>query len=545
MGAMGAMFHKRVFQKAGMSLVLALSFLWFGAIQQDTRAADVYGLTIGVDDYLGTRNDLAGAVNDANDIAQALRGLGAKRVVQLLDFNASKQNIANAWRDLVNEAKAGDTIVFTFSGHGSQEREPAGRGGESDGLNENFLLSQYQPNGPGSAERIVDDEIFMWLKMADDKGIKVIFVADSCHSGTMHRAVRGTQKITYRKGNYRALDQALDALDYPDISYARFTENDLKYMTFIGATSDNRLTPEVYIDNEVRGALSWSFARALEGFADRNKDGMTSQLELLGYIIPTVKAQVENQQTPHIAPLRSASLQLLPARKQTLTNIITGAIGFGRTRQGEFGDLQVFVNGAPPDLQTIDAVQLVQDKVQADIIWDRETNTISHRVGGVVAENVTPETAQHVISKWSAINLLKSKMQLSPVRMSLPNGDKRYAKGELVTVEVEDVRYPYLTLFNLPPDGKVEFFLPNPNRPDDAQKSWLDKIYRQQFRVSNPPFGAEHLVAIYSEEVLSDLHSALALMKTPTEAKALRGVLQEALKGRTYQVGVLGIYTGQ
>ena len=46
-------------------------------------AAELYGLVVGVDDYVGTANDLDGAVNDANDVAQALHRLGAREVIRL------------------------------------------------------------------------------------------------------------------------------------------------------------------------------------------------------------------------------------------------------------------------------------------------------------------------------------------------------------------------------------------------------------------------------------------------------------------------------
>ena len=508
------------------------------------NAANLYGLVIGIDDYVGKANDLVGAVNDAKDISGALRSAGAKKVSVFLNKDATKAKIQRAWQDLVSKAKKGDTIVFTYSGHGSQEDEPQGRNGEKDGKNENFLLANFSPDGPGSAERIVDDELFAWLKMADDKEVNVVLVADSCHSGTMHRAI-GKQKVRYRKGRFRDIQH--DQLKYPAPEMANIGEDDLKHVTFVGATSDDRLTPEITINNAWRGALSWSFARALEGVADRDGDGYVSQLELLGYIIPAVKTHVENQQSPQIRPFRAEALKLFPvSRNNNRVSQFFSAGKFGFTRKGSFDTLRVFVNGASgTKLNNIKGVDVVSDKSSADVVWDNFSGTVSHTVGGLVAENVSKKSAKYVISKWSAIKFLKSKMLQSPVQSSLVRGDHRYKKGEIVEVEVSGIRYPYLTLFNLPPDGKVEFFLPAPNRPHEAGRDWRNQKYRQKFRVSNPPYGAEHLVSIYSNEVLSGLHAVLANMRKPQSAQGLREALQQSLKGRKYQVGIISLYTGK
>jgi hypothetical protein len=97
--------------------------------------------------------------------------------------------------------------------------EPRGRGGETDHLNENFILANDEPSGPSSVERIVDDEMHAWLKAADDKDIEVIFVADSCHSGTMTRGV-GSKFVRYRTGTFADPDLADDLLKLPDAAGA-------------------------------------------------------------------------------------------------------------------------------------------------------------------------------------------------------------------------------------------------------------------------------------------------------------------------------------
>jgi hypothetical protein len=50
------------------------------------------------------------------------------------------------------------------------------------------LAGRFIPVGPATRERILDDEVFGWMQEADKKGVKVVFVADSCHSGGMERS---------------------------------------------------------------------------------------------------------------------------------------------------------------------------------------------------------------------------------------------------------------------------------------------------------------------------------------------------------------------
>jgi hypothetical protein len=99
-------------------------------------------------------------------------------------------------------------------------------------------------------------------------------------------------------------------------------------------------------------------------------------------------------------------------------------------------------------------------------------------------------------------------------------------------------------MFNLPPDGHVEFFIPDPSKPLEATKDWSRETIREEFKVDRPPYGAEHMVAIFSKDDLPDLHAALQSMTTPERSEALRPVLEQSLAGKDVQIGIIDIYTG-
>jgi hypothetical protein len=494
-------------------------------------AADrLYGLVVGIDDYRGTMNDLKGAVNDADGIAGALRDAGAGEVRLLTNGAATKAAIRDTWFALVKEAAPGDTIVFSYAGHGGQEPEPPGRNGEADHLNENFILGNYEPAGANSVERIVDDEMYAWLKAADDKGVEVVFVADSCHSGTMTRSA-GSSVIRYRTGTFADPDLADDLLKLPDPSAATMTEDDFKNVTFVAATQDNMLTPELVIDGEPHGALSWAFARAVRGAADRDGDGRLSQQELLAYIVPAVEAQAENQQQPGIEPLR-------PVDRPIMRAIAGGKPAVA----AEPRPLALFVRGdLPSRLPLVPGVMLTREEGSADLIWDRAAGTVDHRIGGRVAEHVTDAAMPAILSKWSALAFIKEHTADDPVALSIPSGNRTYRPGETVDLAMAGARLPYLTLFNLPPDGRVEFFWPLSG--EEARTDWRGRPFSEHFRVAEPPYGAEHIVAVLTPEPAVALHAALRAMPTAATAGGLAATLRGTLGATKFQAGVVGVYT--
>ena len=75
-------------------------------------------LCIGINDYPGTQNDLSGCVNDANDWAAALAARGFA-VTKLIDAQATKAAMVGAMSALIAGAARGDTVVITYSGHGT------------------------------------------------------------------------------------------------------------------------------------------------------------------------------------------------------------------------------------------------------------------------------------------------------------------------------------------------------------------------------------------------------------------------------------------
>lgn len=492
--------------------------------------AATYGLTIGINDYLGRSNDLAGAVNDAEDIAAALTAAGAAEVVLLTDGAATKAAIESAWLRLVETARPGDTIVFSYAGHGGQEPEPPGRNGEVDGLNETFVLGGYQSIGPAAAERIVDDEIFAWLSMAEQRGIEVIFVADSCHSGTMYRAVSGPA-LRYRMGDF---EPPAEEFPLPDPAFATTEEIDFERVTFIGATQEDRLTPELMIDGVPRGALSWAFARAIEGAADRDGDNTLTQYELLDFLVPAVEIQAQNQQTPSILPFAPEPKSLIAIGEAVETAVRQPAA------PGALHALNLFVIGEA-NLPAGVTAKMTADIAAADLIWDAVTGAVDHPLAGHIADDVGPDEIGGLVEKWSTVAVLQTVAALDPFPMTLLNGNAVHLPGEVLTIEIGPAARPYLTLFNLAPNGRVEPLLPAD--AEDVLASWQGIATSVQLQVAEPPYGGEHLIAILTDEPPLALQAALGTMADRQDSTGLADLLAGFVADNSAQIGILGIYT--
>ncbi|KAK3002143.1 hypothetical protein RJ639_022324, partial [Escallonia herrerae] len=90
----------------------------------------------------------------------------------------TKHNIQMALQWLVQGCCSGDSLVFHYSGHGSQQRDLDGD--EMDGYDETLWPVDHETAGP-----LLDDEINAIIVRPLPHGAKLHAIIDSCHSGTV------------------------------------------------------------------------------------------------------------------------------------------------------------------------------------------------------------------------------------------------------------------------------------------------------------------------------------------------------------------------
>jgi len=89
----------------------------------------------------------------------------------------TRKNMIDAMYWLVDGAKADDSLLFHFSGHGSQIRDEDGD--EVDGYDEVIFPVDYKKNGV-----ILDEEMHAIMARNLPPGCRLTAMFDSCHSGT-------------------------------------------------------------------------------------------------------------------------------------------------------------------------------------------------------------------------------------------------------------------------------------------------------------------------------------------------------------------------
>lgn len=139
-------------------------------------------LLIGIN-YIGTDSALAGCINDTITMRDCLVGkykFPSSEIRVLTDVapvKPTRANIESAFRALVSGAKAGDTLVFHYSGHGSSVADASGD--ETDRRDEVLVPLDYKTAGV-----ITDDWIYNTLKPLP-AGVTLWCFTDCCHSGTV------------------------------------------------------------------------------------------------------------------------------------------------------------------------------------------------------------------------------------------------------------------------------------------------------------------------------------------------------------------------
>lgn len=124
--------------------------------------------------YEGWRGELSGCEPDAEDMQALAQGLGYETQV-LKTAQATRAAVTGAIEAAAGTLRPGDIFFISYSGHGGQV--PDEDGDEDDFMDETWMLHDGQ---------LVDDELYaLWSKMA--KGVRVIVLSDSCHSGTVTR----------------------------------------------------------------------------------------------------------------------------------------------------------------------------------------------------------------------------------------------------------------------------------------------------------------------------------------------------------------------
>ncbi|MEL6862778.1 MAG: caspase family protein [Bacteroidota bacterium] len=201
----------------GRQTLSQLDSLYSGDVIRQPRGMSIH---IGVDrldpNHYGNTFDLSSCVNDARKMNEIANSLGYDAVL-LENEEATVRNFTSFMRSAIHELYSGDSLLLTFSGHGSQIPNTSL---DEEADNKDETLCFYD-------RMLIDDELYALLGQFKE-GVRVHLVFDSCHSGTVAKAKSTdelyAERAEYEKGLIAKLETKALAIedtfdDFKPISY--------------------------------------------------------------------------------------------------------------------------------------------------------------------------------------------------------------------------------------------------------------------------------------------------------------------------------------
>jgi metacaspase-1 len=178
------------------------------------------GITINIglnqvdaDHYGGWSGDLVACEFDAKDmngIAKA-NGFHGKTI---LTREATSKAVSRSVKEAASKLETGDILFLTYSGHGGQVPDRHSDE-EPDARDETWVLYDRQ---------LVDDELFsLWGEF--QPGVRIFVLSDSCHSGSVVRAMYGAlNRETFERGFIQHQNPRLKSLP-PAVQSKTYEQN--------------------------------------------------------------------------------------------------------------------------------------------------------------------------------------------------------------------------------------------------------------------------------------------------------------------------------
>lgn len=264
-----------------------LSILLFAALSVAAASparSEVRGVFVGVDHYAyaavqplgGQFSDLQGAVGDAIRIRHALNqafgydfdeelqttcpeNATAPRSLLLADQCATRAAVLGALDAQIAAAHSGDTLILYLAGHGSTVNQADFNRPNSQASSYHSTFLPYDARKPGADAPgdIFDVELYDRFVLASSRGIAVVAIADSCHSGTIFRA-DGIFRDRARSAPPLTTRYAVPAFPPP------FPENRARFVSLSASTDQQEAFEGAYDGtNQVGGVFTTALVEAI------------------------------------------------------------------------------------------------------------------------------------------------------------------------------------------------------------------------------------------------------------------------------------------
>ena len=538
------------------ALVLAAATVGTQAARADTHA-----IIMGIDSYASPRHPkLLAAVADATDLQHVLKSRGVADVHALVNDQATLEGFNQAWSDVTQHAKSGDTIMVTFAGHGIRVPEDGPERRSKDGWNSGFILYPYDEKS-APQQILLDVHLYDLFKTQSDRGIKIFWLVDACHAGA---GVRGNldPRIPKKPVRLETYD-VVSAPPPPTPAASTFHPRPpIPGLVAFSATDERFSVEEVEINGVLRGALSWSVARALESRSAFGQGPITPQA-LQDFVAPLVRENTRQarQQTPVFTfSDPSEALIAFNGASAAPADPVAPAASLPPLK-----DIKIALLGADdPTLQQPGAV-FVKDKASAELMWDAQRGALENSVGDIIAschgagdECKSQRFLPRAIAARRVIDSLVAAMSKgqAPLSVTLKYQQGPKAGGlvdaplaesdKTVSLQVPNPDTPFVTVFDVTAEGDIDFVYPiNSGRIHDPVALPQGQPLDIRDVPISSPFGLDTVVFITTPTPLTQLHQELLKIDPHGGWKPHGGdgldlfdALQTALRGTSFRIGM-------
>lgn len=423
--------------------------------------------------------------------------------------------------------------LLGLAGHGGQEPEWI-RGNEADGLDETLIFHGFRPNvRPDNGERVIDDELGDRFARSGARGIRSIFLADSCHAGTLTRSIDGrADALGHRSAGVQTIqDDMLAGLDVASAEPAGQPN-----LLFIAGGQENQLVPEMMIDGKPHGATSFAFAQAVTRAVVAGQ--FPTSDAFARDVIAATRARAEGRHHPlaenRLEP-QAPLIQLDGIARPTAAPAPPGALRLHVMPGG--GALADAARGLP-------GVQIMPAAAGADAVLDPERAELVSGLGDLLAAALDPAALAGAMEKLAAVRLMQARglptMDAGLVQRggNLTAGgansqDQRHQPGAEFDLILRPPEAATLVIVSVAADGTVRVL------STSASATTPVREFRRGVRVTPQP-GAAHVLAVALPGAAGEVQDALMTLDRSRTPLAAARALLSATGARA--VSVFGFY---
>ncbi len=486
----------------GLFALFCVLLLMSGLSNRTAVAKELHVIAVGINAYENLPS-LKAAQEDAIQVARLFHSTGAASVRLLLNKDATLDSLSATWTNAIEEASAGDHLVFYFAGHGTTEPEHL-KASEPDRLDETLLLTGFEPD-VAQTERLPDDLLHQWLKLANEKNLSVTLLLDT----SFHKAKREIPGLPSRGLTLRNIEWQ----PHPQLVQSQSGDRLLDGIQYItGAIKGDSLFE---FDQESR--LGSSLVSALVSVLDCTPGSSISYNNFAFSLYQGVFEAVESHQHLSIHPQTADIQNFLACTSPAETKLLE----------------EVSLSSDSSKLPELAGVQTVNSFVTSDYHWLSKSGLLMDKKGTIVAKIASPEDVQSALAHYlERVELATTEnasdlIGLSPSRSS-------YRAGDELAIQMRFPENTINSVIHINSQGHASFLV-------NSRTSYDTLIEELKVSVTKP-FGNETLVQISSSLEMPDKKMWSEIHRDELTLSTLLEKL-DRIKSNTIQIDVKTILT--